>query len=163
MKFKMSCDVCSKEKKCYTWDYIIKKRSIGKVRDYNAGQDIVYKVGGKEVGRETNTSYHTGRVSRVVDSGTAMICLKCRIIISAIITVVLSIVISSIIALITMDTTYATWFNAFISVFSESMMYTLFLFIVLSFTPIMKHLIFKVKLSIEKKVMPWKIISKFWE
>ena len=48
----MTCDICGKEKKCQTWDFIIKRNGIGRVRRYTPGMDQVYKVGGKEVGRE---------------------------------------------------------------------------------------------------------------
>ena len=90
----MKCDICGKEKKCQTWDYIIKRKGTGKVRRYTPGVDQVYKVGGKEVGRERNTTYTTGTVSRVVDRGTANICIKCRIIWSIIIIIAFSIIVT---------------------------------------------------------------------
>ena len=60
-------------------DYIIKKDGIGRVRRYTTGTDTVYKTGGREIGREKDTTSTIGKVKRVTERGTAGLCMKCRI------------------------------------------------------------------------------------
>ena len=156
----MKCEICGKEKNCQTWDYIIKKNGIGRVRNYTPGTDIVYKTGGRETGRERNTTYTTGRVKRVTERGTAGLCMKCRILWSAVLVLGLSALVSLILNFLLLFISDET---SVMSHFGEGMTYTMPLFILISLTPVMKHWILSLHLAFRKKVMPWQILSKFWE
>ena len=162
----MKCDICGKEKKCQTWDFIIKRNGIGRVRRYTPGMDQVYKVGGKEVGRERNTTYTTGTVSRVTDRGTANICMKCRIIWSIILIIAFSIIITlaAFLFLKAIETlSKASPASSIVDVLVKTFETSLIVFSLISLTPLMKHIILSLKLALKKKVLPWKVMSKFWE
>ena len=162
----MKCDICGKEKKCQTWDYIIKRKGTGRVRRYTPGTDIVYKVGGKEVGGERNTTYTTSTVSRVADRGTANICMKCRIIWSIILIIAFSIIIALIVFLFlkAIETlSKASPASSIVDVLVKTFEASLIVFTLISLTPLMKHIMLSFKLALKKKVLPWKVMSKFWE
>ena len=162
----MKCDICGKEKKCQTWSYIIKKNGTGRVRQYTPGTDQVYKVGGKEVGRERNTSYTTGKVSRIVDRGTANICMMCRIIWSIILIITFSIIVTfvallflKVIGMLSKTPPASSIVDVLVKTFESS----LIVFTLISLTPFMKHIILSFKLAFKIKVLPWKVMSRFWE
>ena len=157
----MKCDLCGKDKNCQTWEYVIKGSGTGRVRQYSPGRDVVYKVGGREVGRESNTTYSTGKVSRVVERGTATICIKCRILWSIVAIIVFSILLSLIATLLYINMT--TMNQPFIGYWSEIALYIVPVIVISAFTPFMKHFILSVKIAFKKKVLPWKVMSKFWE
>ena len=154
----MKCDICGKDRKCQDWAYIIKKRGIGRKRQFTPGTDLVHTVGGKEVGREKDTTYTTGKVTRVAEKGTAHICIPCRVIWSAVIVLGLSVLLSLVLALL-----FSPKDVSFIGYVSEYLMYLLPAFALLALTPLMKHLILSVKIAFQRKVLPWKVMSKFWE
>lgn len=162
----MRCDICGKEKKCQTWDYIIKKSGTGRVRRYTPGTDQVYKVGGREIGRERNTTYITGTTSRIIDRGTAHICVRCRIIWSIILVIAFSIVLTSaaFVFLKVIETlSKVSPAVSIVEVLVKAFEISLIVFTVFSLTPLMKHIILSVKISFKKKTLPWKVMSKFWE
>ena len=156
----MKCEICGKDKNCQTWNYIIKKDGIGRARRYTPGTDTVYKTGGRETGREKDTTYTIGKVKRVTERGTAGLCMKCRILWSAVFVLGLSTLLSLIFLFLFQFMTDET---AVINHFGEAMTYFLPLFFLLSLTPLMKHWILSVQLAFQKKVLPWQVLSEFWE
>ena len=162
----MKCDVCKKETNCSSWDYIVKKEVVGRVRTNTPGVDTVYKVGGRETGRESNTTYKTGTSIKSINKGTAYLCSKCRILWSIILTIVFSImtVILTLLFLKGLNILFKTEGKVSImEVLSKVFIYSIPIFLLLSITPLMKHIILAIHKSKEYKVMPWNIVSKFWE
>ena len=165
----MKCNICGKENNCQSWDYVIKKTVFGSVRNYTPGTDTVYSVGGRETGRERNTTYGKGYSSKTVARDTAYICLKCRILWSIIFAVALSLVCAVLVLLLpklvefifrNVENTHPFNYRA---IFSGALKGFLGLFAVLSFTPIMKHIILSFQIALKHKVLPWNVLSKFWD
>lgn len=165
----MKCNVCGKENDRYqTWDYVIKKTVFGSVRNYTPGTDTVYTVGGKETARERYTTYGKGYSSKVVSRGTAYICIRCRIIWSVVFTAVLSLFCAVLVLLLpllveflfrNLENTHPFHYGA---IFTGALKGFLGVFAVLSFTPVMKHIILSFRIAIEHKVLPWNVLSEFW-
>ena len=156
----MKCDICGKEGKCGVWDYIIKDKGVGKVSSSTLGVDTVYYENGKEVGREKNKTYSKGEVLVIKGRGSAFICLKCRVIYSALLGIIIPIIITIIFGLFGLIISGKFDISFLINLFEAF----LFFSIIFALTPLMKHLILALHLSKKYNIKPfYKIMSKFWE
>ena len=162
----MKCEMCGKEKNCQTWDYIVKKELYGSVRQYTPGTNIEYRVGGRVTGVEKDTTYGKGYLNKIAGKGTAGLCIKCRIIWSIILIIALTLIVTlgAFIFLKGIETLFKVEPKGnIVEVLLKTLEVSLFMFAILSITPLMKHIILSLKISRRYKVAPWKVMSKFWE
>ena len=156
----MKCDICKKEGKCGVWDFIIKDKGVGKVSNITIGVDTVYYENGQEVGREKNKTYSKGEVNVIKGSGRAFICLKCRVIYSALLTIVIPLIITIILGIFGIIISGRMGISFLIALFEA----LLFFSILFALTPLMKHLILALHISKKYNIKPfYKIMSKFWK
>ena len=167
------CGICGKEKICMPWDYEIRERYRGRGKVTNFETDIVHTVGGREVGREKNTTYGNIDTVRTTGAGRACICRECRILRSVLYGLFFVVTIPALcfifiggigflaVSLVTGNAEFPRGLE-FVSFFTDMFPYSAFGVSLYAFTPFMRHLILKIKVARDigvKKI--WKIRSKW--
>ena len=160
------CDICSKEKNCACWDFVVRKTARGRIERFTPGTDTVHYVGGREVGRSRNTTYTVGSKRVSAARGTAYICIPCRITRSLLYGVLMAVGMTLLLALLVLALNalkppYPIDLNRFLP---GALRGCLALAAVFALTPFMRHLILALHLSRREKIRPfWAIVSKFWD